>query len=74
MKKISVALTFDEAQALLKLAENQLFRVRHIDPKIPGYIVAPEQLEVADSAVQILANAVKTARPLKAGTATVAHR
>lgn len=74
MKKISVALTLDEAQALLKLAENQLFRVKHIDPKIPGYIVAREELLIADSAVQVLSEAVKTAKPVKVRTVAAIHR
>ena len=74
MKKISVALTLDEAQALLKLAENQLFRVKHIDPKIPGYIVAREELVIADSAVQVLSDAVKSVKPAKVRSAVAVHR
>jgi len=74
MRKISVALTLDELQAVLTLAENQLFRVKHIDPKIPGYIVHPEELQVASSAVQVLAEAVKAAKQIKPKTASAGHR
>jgi len=74
MRKISVALTVDELQALLTLAENQLFRVKHIDPKMPGYLVNPQQLEVSSSAVQVLSEALKTARQAKPRTASAGHR
>lgn len=74
MRKISVALTLDEMQAILTLAENQLFRVKHIDPKMPGYIVHPEELQVASSAVQVLAEAVKNAKQAKTKIVTAAHR
>ncbi|MBZ5579558.1 MAG: hypothetical protein LAP40_23605 [Acidobacteriia bacterium] len=74
MKKISVALTVDELQALVTLAENQLFRVKHIDPKMPGYIVHPEQLEVSNSAVQVIAEALKTAKQAKTRAASEVHR
>ena len=75
MRKISVALTLEQMQALLTLAENQLFRVKHIDPKMPGYIVHPEELEVANSALLILGEALKTARQAKvAKTISVGQR
>ena len=74
MKKISVALTADEQQAVLTLAENQLFRVKHIDPKMPGYIVHPEELAVASSAVQVLAEALKGAKQVKPRTVSAVHR
>ena len=75
MKKISVALTLDELQALVTLADNQLFRVKYIDPKMPGYIIHPEELEVANSALQILSEALKSAKEVKTRTATTSvHR
>ena len=76
MKKIAVSMTLNEWQALRTLAENQLFRVKHIDPKIPGYIVQPEQLEVASSAIQVLSDALKAAAatPAKARSASAAQR
>jgi hypothetical protein len=73
-KKISVSLSLEQLQSLLTLAENQLFRVKHIDPKMPGYIVRPEELEVATSAVGIIGEALKTAKQAKLKTVTAAHR
>ncbi len=74
MRKISVTLTLDQLQALLTLAENQLFRIKHIDPKIPGYIVHPEQLEISNSALQVLSEALKVAKQPKAKTVSAGHR
>lgn len=74
MKKISVALSLEELQALVTLADNQLFRVKYIDPKMPGYIVHPEELQVANAALQVLGEALKTAKEAKNRTATEVHR
>lgn len=74
MKKISVSLTLEELQALVTLADNQLFRVKYIDPKMPGYIVQPKELEVASSAVQILGDALKAAKDIKPRTVSAANR
>ena len=74
MKKISVALTLDELQALVTLADNQLFRVKYIDPKMPGYIVHPEELQVASAALQTLSEALKAAKEVKLRTTTAAQR
>ena len=65
LKKISVELTLEELQAILTLADNQLFRVKYIDPKMPGYVSRPEELRAANSAVQVLQDAVKTAKGIK---------
>jgi hypothetical protein len=74
MKKICVSLTLEELQALVTLADNQLFRVKYIDPKMPGYIVQPKELEVAMSAVQILGDALKAAKDGKPKTVSAANR
>jgi len=74
MKKISVALTQEELQTLLTLAENQLFRVKHIDPKMPGYIVQPRQIEVANAALLVLGEALKAAKQAPVKTASAGHR
>jgi hypothetical protein len=74
MKKISVSLSLEELQALVTLADNQLFRVKYIDPKMPGYVVKPKELEVASSAVQILGEALKAAKGTKLKTASAADR
>lgn len=68
MKKISVELTLPELQAIVKLADNQMFRVKYIDPKMPGYVSQPEQLEVSKAALQILQDALNTAKGVKART------
>ena len=54
MKKIAVHLSLEELQALLTLADNQLFRVKFIDPKMPGYVKRPDELRAAQAAVQAL--------------------
>lgn len=74
MKKISVSLSLEELQALVTLADNQLFRVKYIDPKMPGYIVQPKELEVASSAVQILGEALKAAKDAKLKAVSAANR
>ena len=74
MKKISVSLSIEELQALVTLADNQLFRVKYIDPKMPGYIVQPKELEVASSAVQVLGEALKAAKEAKLKIASAANR
>jgi len=74
MKKISVSLSIEELQALVTLADNQLFRVKYIDPKMPGYIVQPKELEVATSAVQILGEALKAAKDIKPRAVSAVNR
>ena len=66
LKKISVELTLEELQAILTLADHQLFRVKYIDPKMPGYVSRPDELRAANSAVQVLQDAVKTAKGIQA--------
>jgi hypothetical protein len=52
--KIRVDLSAVELEALIKLAEDQLFRVKFIDPKMPGHRKDPEQVRAAESAVSTL--------------------
>jgi hypothetical protein len=68
MKKISVELSLEELQAIVTLADNQLFRVKYIDPKMPGYISHPEELAVSKSALQVLQDALNTAKGIKTRT------
>lgn len=68
MKKISVELTLPELQAVVSLAEHQLFRVKFIDPKMPGYVSHPEELAISKAAVQVLQDALNNAKGLKAKT------
>lgn len=74
MKKISLSLTIEELQALVTLADNQLFRVKYIDPKMPGYIIQPKELEVATSAVQTLGDALKAAKEAKTKAVSAVNR
>jgi len=68
MKKISIDLTLEELQALVTLADNQLFRVKYIDPKIPGYVTRGEELAISKSAVQVLQDALSKAKGFKVKT------
>ncbi len=51
-----------ELQAAVKLADNQIFRMKFIDPKMPGYVRHPEQIEVSKAAFQVLQDALNNAR------------
>jgi hypothetical protein len=59
MKKITVELTPEELEALLTLTENQFFRIKFIDPKMPGSKGRPAEVECAQSAVAILKEALR---------------
>jgi hypothetical protein len=58
MKKIRIELTVEELQALVTLTENQFFRMRFLDPKIPGYKARPEEMKAAQSAVATIHKAL----------------
>jgi hypothetical protein len=49
--KIRLELSLQELKAVTALVEDQLFRVKFIDPKIPGHKNDPEQLRAAESAL-----------------------
>ena len=51
MKKLTVQFTLEELQELLELVDNQLFRMKYIDSKIPGHRPNPEKLRAATSAI-----------------------
>ncbi len=59
MKLITVALSAEQLEALVTLADNQLFRMKYIDPKMPGHKASPEGLENARAALQVLQEALK---------------
>jgi hypothetical protein len=65
MPRLSVSLSLEEAQALLELVENQLFRMKFIDTKMPGYKADPEKLRVSTSAVAAVREVVKEAKGFK---------
>jgi hypothetical protein len=52
--KIRIELTADELQAVVKLAEDQIFRVKFIDPKMPGHKRNGEEIQAAESALAAL--------------------
>ena len=58
MPKITVQLSLDELQSLIKLTEHQFFRIKFIDPKMPGYKGRPGEVEAALSAVAVLKEAL----------------
>jgi hypothetical protein len=60
VSKIHLALSADELKALIKLTEDQLFRARFIDPKIPGYTTNLQQLRAAESGLDRLRAATDT--------------
>jgi len=73
MAKIAIAFTVEELQALLTLADNQFFRMKYIDPKMPGHKDRPDELRAAQSAVQVLRNAFNAEKGFKQ-TPTVPQR
>jgi len=60
--KIKLVLDPQELKVLTTLAENQFFRMRYIDPKIPGYKIEPEVFRASQSAVALLSDATKKER------------
>jgi hypothetical protein len=59
-------MSVEELQALMELVDNQLFRMRYIDPKIPGYKADAAKLRAANSAVEAVRDAFKQAKGFKA--------
>lgn len=62
MKPIGINLSVEQIEVLLALADNQIFRMKYIDPKLPGHKAVPETLETARTAVQALQEALKTVK------------
>jgi hypothetical protein len=46
MQQIPVKLSLEEIRALLEMVENQLFRMKFIDSKMPGHKANPEKQRV----------------------------
>ena len=61
-KKIKLEFKPEELKILTTLAENQFFRMRFIDPRLPGYNIEPEVYRASQSAVAILSEAMKKER------------
>jgi hypothetical protein len=66
MGNISVQFTLEQLQAIVVLANDQLFRVKYIDPKMPGHFNRPDQLEISKEAVQVVEAALNRAKGIKA--------
>ena len=65
MQQVSLKMSVDEVQALLELVDNQLFRMKFIDPKIPGHRNNPDKLRLATAAVTRLKESFRTAKGIK---------
>ena len=61
-KKIRIVLDSAELKSLATLAENQFFRMKYIDPRLPGYSIDPVEFRAAQSAVALLSDAAKKER------------
>jgi hypothetical protein len=59
MQKIKFELSLDELQALITLTENQFFRIKFLDPKMPGYKGRPAEVEAAQSAIVVLKESLR---------------
>lgn len=68
MKLINVALTPEQLEALVTLADNQFFRMKYIDPKMPGHKSSPENMENARAALQVLQEAHKKVKSFAPNT------
>jgi hypothetical protein len=66
MQQIPIKLSVEEIQALLEMVENQLFRMKFIDTKMPGHKANPESLRHSSSAVSTLQEGLRKARGYKA--------
>jgi hypothetical protein len=62
MESINLSPTVGQVKALLQISQNQLFRMKFLDPKMPGYKACPGEVEAAESAVQALTDALKETR------------
>ncbi len=60
MKLINVTFSPEQLEVLVTLIDNQLFRMKYIDPKMPGYRPRPENIENARTALEVLQGALKS--------------
>ena len=58
MSDIKLTLSIEQAKALFQISQNQLFRLKFLDPKMPGYKARPGELENAESAAKVLQTAI----------------
>jgi len=62
MESVKLNWTVDQIKAVLRTSQNQLFHVKYLDPKFPGYKAKPGELEAAESAIRVLEGALKEER------------
>ena len=62
MQSVKVNWTADQIKAVLRTSQNQLFHVKYLDPKFPGYTGRPGELQAAESAILVLEAALKEER------------
>ncbi|HYI92739.1 MAG TPA: hypothetical protein VEX68_04290 [Bryobacteraceae bacterium] len=62
--KIRFTLSSTELRALATLVEDQLFRLKFIDPKIPGHKNDPEQMRAAESALATLKESLQAKKAI----------
>jgi hypothetical protein len=63
-KKFKLDLSPQELAVLTTLVENQFFRMKYIDPRMPGYSIHPDKFRASQSAVALLSDAMKKERGL----------
>ena len=59
MGKIKLELDPAEVKTLAMMAENELLRMRFINPRLPGYTIDPSVLRAAQSATALLTETMK---------------
>jgi hypothetical protein len=59
MGKIKLELDPAEVKTLAMMAENELLRMRFINPRLPGYNIDPNVFRAAQSATALLTEAMK---------------
>jgi hypothetical protein len=70
MKKIMIRMSQDEMRGVLSLADDQIFRLKFIDRKIPGYKYDLHRFESGVLGVEVLRNALKEQQSRPAAFAT----
>ena len=59
MNKLTVRMAQDQMRAVLALADEQIFRLKFIDRKIPGYRYDAQKFESGVLGVEVLRQALK---------------
>ena len=60
--RIKFQLDAAEVKLLTMMAENELFRMRFVNPRLPGYLIDPEVLRASQSITGRLTEAMKKLR------------